>query len=238
MNRQESPENVDVRCYGIDRTPYDCRVLNPEMPGEYCFPPLAALITAGARLMLAMLERCITDLGGTYAMEDTDSMAFVATKRGGLIECPGGPYQKRGKPAVKALRWVQVDTIAEHFRTLSPRERGAVPGSVLKIEEDNFDPQSGRQRQLWCLAISSKRYALFVCDRHGEPSLLRKGANNSEDRWSEHGLGHLLNPVDPESEDHSWIAQGWLAIIRRSLDLPPKPLGFEKRVAVGPYHGH
>ena len=45
--------------------------------------------------MLALLERCVTDLGGTYAMEDTDSMAIVATQRGGLIECPGGPIAKR-----------------------------------------------------------------------------------------------------------------------------------------------
>jgi hypothetical protein len=36
-------------------------VLNPERSGEYCFPPLASLITAAARLMLALLERCVTD---------------------------------------------------------------------------------------------------------------------------------------------------------------------------------
>ena len=52
-------------------------------------------------------------------------------------------------------------------------------------------------------------------------------------RYSEHGLGHLLNPTDPESDDRSWIAQAWLAIVRRSLGLATKPLGFEKRIAVG-----
>ena len=45
--------------------------------------------------MLALLERCVTDLGGTYAMEDTDSMAIVATQRGGLIECEGGTISQR-----------------------------------------------------------------------------------------------------------------------------------------------
>src|SRR5580692_4594622 len=55
----------------------------------------------------------------------------------------------------------------------------------------------------------------------------------AEDRYSEHGLGHLLNPADPECEDRNWIAQAWLAIVRRSLGLPTKPLSFEKRVAVG-----
>ena len=83
------------------------------------------------------------------------------------------------------------------------------------------------------MAISAKRYTLFLRDREGEPALLREGVNNKEDRYSEHGLGHLLNPADPQSEDRNWIAQAWLSIVRRSLGLPSKPLRFAKRVAVG-----
>ena len=233
MLRQESPQKVSVTCYGVDRKPFECRVLNPEKAGEYCFPPLASLITAAARLMLALLERCVANLGGTYAMEDTDSMAIVATSRGGLINCKGGPYTKRGEPAIKALSWAQVDAIAQRFELLNPYDRSAIPGSILKIEDDNYDPKTGRQRQLWCLAISAKRYTLFLRDRDGEPALLREGVNNKEDRYSEHGLGHLLNPTDPESDDRSWIAQAWLAIVRRSLGLSTKSLGFEKRAAIG-----
>jgi hypothetical protein len=233
MLREESEQKVGVTCYGLDATPFSCRVTNPEEPGEYCFPPLATLITAGARLMLAMLERCVTDLGGTYAMEDTDSMAIVATEYGGHIECPGGPYRKDGKPAIRALSWKQVEEIAELFRRLSPYSTDAIRGSILKIEDDNLDATTEQQRQLWCLAISAKRYALFVRDSSGEPTLLRRGVNNNEDRYSEHGLGHLLNPTNPESDDRSWIAQVWLNIVRRSLGISTKPLGFEKRVAVG-----
>jgi hypothetical protein len=233
MRREESAEKVAVTCYGIDATPFECRVLNPEEPGEYCFPPMASsVITAAVRLMPALIERCVTDHGGTYAMEDTDSMAIVATKSGGLIECPGGPYRKNGKPAIKALSWAHVNAIAERFLALSPYDRSAIPGSILKIEDDNFDPKTGRQRQLWRMAISAKRYALFVRDRNGEPELLREEINNKKDRYSEHGLGHLLNPTDPESDDRSWIAQAWLNIVRRSLCLPTKPLDFENRVAV------
>ena len=78
MNRQESDEKVRMVCHGIDAAPYECTVTHPENPGEYCFPPLASLITGAARLMLALLESSVTELGGTYAMEDTDSMAIVA----------------------------------------------------------------------------------------------------------------------------------------------------------------
>lgn len=47
MDRQETDEKVSLKCYGIDPEPYDCRVSHPEAPGEFCFPPLAALITSG-----------------------------------------------------------------------------------------------------------------------------------------------------------------------------------------------
>ncbi|WP_433973937.1 hypothetical protein [Tunturiibacter lichenicola] len=233
MNRQESDERVNVLCHGIDPEPFTCKVKHPEIPGKYCFPPLAALITSAARLMLSLLEHCVSEKGGTYAMEDTDSMAIVATERGGLIPCPGGSYLKDGQPAIKALSWKEVEEIAKRFEALNPYDRNAIPGSVLKIEGDNFDPKTRKQRQLYCYAISAKRYALFLKDKHGDPELLRKGVNNDEDRWSEHGLGHLLNPTDPESEDLKWVGQVWLNMVRNALGLPAVAFGFEDLPAVG-----
>jgi hypothetical protein len=236
MDRKESEKKVTLRCYGIDPEPYECTVKHPESPGEFCFPPLAAIITSGGHLLLALLERLVTDRGGTYAMEDTDSMAIVASERGGLVPCSGGPYRTQdGREAIRALSWAQVRKIVKLFESLNPYDRAAVPHSILKIEDDNFDPNTKEQRQLWCIAISAKRYTLFLRDRDGEPTLLRKGVNNGEgeDGWSQHGLGHLLNPADPESDDRSWIAAAWLGIVRRSLSLEAKPVPFAKCVAVG-----
>lgn len=233
MNRQESDEKTNVVCHGIDPQPFTCCVTHPEVPGKYCFPPLASLITGAARLMLALLENCVSELGGTYAMEDTDSMAIVAIKRGRLIPCSGGLQLLRNEPAIKALSWKQVEDITTRFAALNPYNRSAVPGSILKIESDNCASKTRNQRQLYCFAISAKRYALFLKDRHGEPELLREGVNNATDRWSEHGLGHLLNPTDPESEDRKWIGQAWLNMVRESLELPTQSLGFEDRPAVG-----
>jgi hypothetical protein len=45
MRREETLKDVPVTCYGIDPDPFTCKVRNPELPGEYCFPPLASLIT-------------------------------------------------------------------------------------------------------------------------------------------------------------------------------------------------
>jgi hypothetical protein len=95
-----------------------------------------------------------------------------------------------------------------------------VPGSVLKLEDDNLDLEIKKQRQLYCWAISAKRYALFIQDQNGIPVLLRDGVNNSQDRWSEHGLGHLLNPTDLENDDRDWIRQTWLRMIRKNVGLP------------------
>jgi hypothetical protein len=230
MHRQEADRKQNVTCHGIDLEPFRCSVAHPDVPGEYCFPPLASLITGAARLMLSLLEYSVSKLDGTYAMEDTDSMAIVATERGGEISCAGG---KRG--VVKALSWTQVEDISKQFDALNPYDRDAVRTYILKIEDDNYDDPETRehQRQLYCLAISAKRYALFVRDERGSPVLLRKDVNNKEDRWSEHGLGHLLNPTDPESEDREWIAQAWLGMIRKTLGLPTKNPSFEHQPAIG-----
>ncbi len=119
------------------------------------------------------------------------------------------------------------------FACLESEARLALLAHGLDPALGVFDPKTGKQRQLWCLAISAKRYVLFLRDRNGEPELLRKGVNNGEDGWSQHGLGHLLNPSDPTSEDRSWIAQAWLSIVRQSLALATKPLPFADRVALG-----
>jgi hypothetical protein len=232
MDRHDEDGKVEVTCHGIDPDPYKCKVSHPEFPGEFCFPPLASLITSGARLMLALLEHYVSELHGTYVMEDTDSMAIVATENGGFVPCPGGPFEMAdGHVAVRALSRKEVDGIAERFTKLNPYSDKS--RSILKIERDNYDPETGKQRQIYCLAIASKRYALFLSDEHGNPVLLQKGINNHEDRWSEHGLGHLRNPMNPESEDRDWIRQAWMNIIRGTLGLPAEPLGFEHLPAIG-----
>ena len=152
---------------------------------------------------------------------------------GRLVPCPGGPLKQNGSKAIKAITWKLVENIAKRFESLNPYDRDAVPGSILKIEEDNFDPITAKQRQIWCFAISAKRYALFLKDKSGKPSLLRKGQNSKDNHWSEHGLGHLLNPADLESEDRDWIAHVWQNIICDRLNIPAKNFNFAEVAAIG-----
>ena len=213
-------ESVPVTVYGASGH-FECDASAPENPGKYCFPPIASLITSAARLMLAMLERCVTDLGGAYALCDTDSMAIVATENGGLIPCPGGPLSAGGQSAVRALRYQEVRAIVDRFAALSPYDKTAVPGSILKIEDENFRPD-GTQRQLYAYAISAKRYALF--EREGDVITVLK--------YSEHGLGHLLNPTDPDSESRDRIRELWEHLIREELGLPSQEPSWLDRPAI------
>lgn len=205
----------------------------PEKPGPFAFPSLSSLITAGARLLLAMLERSVTDCGGSYVLEDTDSIFIISTQSGGPVPCPNGPLPRDSVPygykgpeqhangATHALSWAEVDVIAERFRTLSPYDRTIVPGSILKVEDINFRPD-GSQRQLWAYAISSKRYATFeLVD--GEPSLtfavdtIENDSGEIEEKTktqlSESALGAL------KVDSGNWIDEFWLYIIRGALGL-------------------
>jgi len=193
------------------RTERTCIV---ERPGPWYFPPVSALITAGGRLLLAMLEKMVTDAGGSYLMCDTDSMAIVASEHGGLVSCNGGLHRTNdGRDAVKALSWEEVRRIVGKFGKLNPYNPKIVPGSILNIvEEMNFD-QKGRQRQLYGYGISAKRYALYVQDR--ETIRLIK--------VSEHGLGLYYRPKegrDSDCEVPLWIKEGWQWILNQALGIP------------------
>jgi hypothetical protein len=247
MTRHELPNRRrdEVTVYGSRDKPHTARINTPEDPGEFAFPPMAGAITGGARLMLALLERCITDQGGSYAFCDTDSMAVVATRTGGLIPCPGGPDQLDGADVVRALSYRQVDAIRDRFRGLNPY-RGALAGeSILELEDENYaKPETRRhRRQLHCYAISSKRYVLYNHES-GRQLALRGHTAVDDDtdspdqdepalrKPSEHGLGQLLNPIDPDDESRDWIAESWQFILRGHAGRPDAEPDWLDRSAV------
>jgi hypothetical protein len=170
-----------------------------EHPGAFAFSPLAALITSAARLMLAMVEVQLKARGASYAFADTDSMAVV-----GIAEV--------------------VDAIRAEFSVLTPYVFG---GDLLKLEDENKpDPRAKSDPQLYCYAISAKRYVLFNSADDGNV-IIRKP--------SEHGLGHLLSPA-PDTEDHGWMGDFWAAIARWAQGHVPEPaaaLPFSRLPALG-----
>src|SRR3989449_7330488 len=200
----------DVTVFG-GGAPFPSRTTAPEDPGEFCFPPFAALTTSAARLMLALLERTVRDRGGTVAFGDTDSAAIVAMPRGGLVPCPGGPEAKRdGTACVRALSWEDVVKIRGLFARLNPYNPDTVEGSILRCEDVNFTTEEA-QRTIYAYAISAKRYALFTRDTRDRTTIVAR---------KEHGLGHLRNPADVDRDDIDWITDVWTALVREALGHP------------------
>jgi hypothetical protein len=188
-----------VTVYGPTGSASQVAVNAPEEPGEFCFPPLAAVITGAARLLLTMIERAVTDLGGTWVFCDTDSFAIVATEHGGLIASPRGDHQlPDGTPAVLALSHEQVDQIRARINQLNPYTPGTVR-DLLKIDTSGD-----------ATAISAKRY---VITRDGV--IVKR---------SLHGLGRYLDPVSPDRERRDpagnpiWTDEAWTWILASLTD--------------------
>jgi hypothetical protein len=190
---------------GQDRFPCSAEIVEPK--GRWYFPPIAALITAAGRLLLAMLERAINDAGGTYLFADTDSMGILAKEKGGLVPCVGGSHFLPNRiEAVKALSWAYLREIVARFEKLNPYNRKLVP-YILKIEK--------MQPGLCGYAISTKRYALYSREIDGV----------KVEKASEHALGYLYPPKFGFSDDvgaADWIVELWERVLREAESLPPQ----------------
>lgn len=227
FDRRELPSEVPILVYGPDDTPIPRRTAHPEDPGPYTFPPVAAAITAGARLMLILLERLVTDAGGTYTFCDTDSMAIVAMPRGGRVACV-----TEAGDAVPALSHDAFRAVLDRFRSLNPFDRTLVPG-VWKVEHESLD------RELFCFAVSAKRYALLrlagpdpelvqVVDTQSDQADAPENELSLTD-WSEHGLGQYVDPIGRHAGRANrtadgrptWVVEAWDFILRRAIGQDP-----------------
>ena len=168
VNVKERIERGKVTIHSSADRPYVVETAKDETLGRFFHPLLATLITGAARLMLAIAERLVADLGLEWAFCDTDSIAIA-----------------KPKSMDEADFHARVDKIVTWFAALNPYEFG---GSILKVEDVNFGLKNPKARKpLFCWAVSAKRYALFNLDTTGRP-ILRKA--------SAHGLGHLRAPYD------------------------------------------
>lgn len=138
----------EVQVFGLHH--FVAAISREEQMGKFAFPPIAALVTSGARLILTMLEVALRARGGTYAFCDTDSAAMVAQLE-----------------VVQAIR--------TRFRALTPYAFG---GDLLKLEPENQpSTEATRDRNLYFFGISAKRYALFNVADNGE-IIVRKGSEH------------------------------------------------------------
>jgi hypothetical protein len=207
-----------------------------EKQGKWFAPYLATLITSAGRLLLAMLDVEVTRAGGAYLYCDTDSLAIVASEKGGPLRVPGAKGNR-------ILTWSDVDRITAKFQALNPYDPDAVP-DLLNLTDDNYvckcshelksehdEPgvcmirgcdckaRSKVRRQLWGIGVSAKRYSLFekIVGRNGKLTGI-KIVNPKA-----HGIGFLYPPKDnPKNwrrDAPLWIYEMWKYIVLGFLGL-------------------
>jgi len=218
VNRDEAPKPEPITVWGPDGEGRDTDSTAIEQPGKYFNPVIAALITGAARLMLALAERRVMDEGLDWVFCDTDSLAI--TKPDDMSE---NEFLRRA------------DRVVAWFEPLNPYRK---PGSILQVEQENYDPETGELRALYAFAISAKRYALFNLGDDGQP-VLRKA--------SAHGLGHLRAPygaddappdVPPPSVPLSkigvdrWQCDLWFKIVEAGLSDAPHKVALDYHPAL------
>jgi len=211
------PVSADVELVGLDGTVQTIGVDAVEEPGRWSMPLVAAGVTATGRLLLQLARTLVEKTGGTVCSWDTDSLCVAATPDGGLIPCPGGPYRDgRGQEAILALSFAQLANVQDELEQLSPYNSGLRPDPaaplLLALEPENFDPDSGGRLELHLHATAAKNYDLYTLSSGSQPTItLRK--------WSEHGLGHLRTPGQPDADDRDWIEQGRLHLLSQRLGI-------------------
>ena len=138
---------------------FEARLAWSEDDARWTFPPAAAAVTAAARLVVALAEYLLTDMGGTVAAIHTDSLMVPASPEGGLWPCPGGPLTcpdgdgPGGEAAIKLLSWAEIDRALAPFDALRPDGLRA-----WKVEHGTRDDPS---RLLQVELFGSNRYVVF-----------------------------------------------------------------------------
>jgi hypothetical protein len=208
LNPEIQKKNIAVNVFSGERHFHDQSDVI-EKPGPWFFPPLASLITAGGRLLLAMTEALVKEKRGTYLFCDTDSLAIVASKRGGRLSISGSS-------GLRILSRTEVENIVDRFAALNPYNPEIVRGSILNLIKANFvdsDPKKAR-RQLYGYSVAAKRYALYEKIDLNNIKIVDPKA---------HGIGFLYPPKDSpddwEEDVPLWIYEMWDYIVRGAFKL-------------------
>ena len=216
LNLTEHRRKVGLTVYRPDGTAYHTEARRTEEPGTWFHPLLATLVAAGGRLLLATAIALFWEAGGSYVFCDTDSVFTAATRTG------------EGNDGVPTLSWDEAVSIGGSFESLNPYDPDIIPGSILELEPENRDPDSGELREVRCISLAAKRYALYTPRSDGRPQII---GHSGKRKRSEHGLGHLVAPRDMKSEvfhDRWWEH---LLCVELGID-DPEPEWFDD-VALG-----
>jgi len=157
-------EKEEVKVYGQNE-PFAAEVPKIEKMGRHFSPILGTMITASARLVLAITEALLQKHNSIYAFCDTDSMAI--------------PEE-------------YLEEVQSYFQKLSPYQ---FDDALFKLEKENFHPVTKEKLELWFYGIAVKRYVLYYFENgipvvrkhslHGLGHILNPFRGNPDKKWQE-----------------------------------------------------
>jgi hypothetical protein len=206
--------------------PYETRSTAYEQPGRWFFPPFYSLVTGAARLLLYLAMREVKDAGGTVAYWDTDSVAIVATRQGGLIPFPPrAPRDARARRCLTALSHAEVEAIRPRLERHSPYQQtvqrsiathqnsASNSGDVIDLEQRQVEPP---QPTLFRLepetfagrhTASGETYLYPVASKRKTSYTIENDDRRLAVVPSEFALGHHRDPTGRANKE--WIAKAW-----------------------------
>ena len=155
-------DRKDIHCYHLGHQEWSAR-RRYEKPGKYAHPFVASLVTAGARLLLAMLQREVQTRNACLLWCNTDGMAIA-------LEPVGSEASEYG---VRGIREEDLQAIIAEFNRLNPYDepvqhflREETRGTAFAIapnlycirkEDGSFGsiPRSGLGEIVWPNGISA-----------------------------------------------------------------------------------
>jgi transcriptional regulator with XRE-family HTH domain len=207
-NREPLPGEGRVDCFGLSHiTPKQDDEW--ERPGDFYNPLIAVMITGGARLILAMMQKSVEYFGGTFAFCDTDSMSIADLSGNTKHEQIGREVIEKFKGLVPYDKTI----VGEDFSLLEA-EGINWRRKNWEIDEDDNNLDTNIYHPLYCFMISAKRYAMYnlIIDEQGNTQIIIR-------KKSDHGFGHLMSPIESNKRT-DFIEEIWKYHISREHNLP------------------
>ena len=111
------------------------------------------------------------------------------------------------------------------FEALNPYDKKTIPGSILRIEDINFD-SAGVQRQLYGYGISAKRYSLY--SRSGSHVRLVKVSEHGFNRhWDARQMSILDRALGFSCQKPDWFS---VPVMRRIAISTPNVMAALRRL--------
>jgi hypothetical protein len=165
-----------------------------ERPGPWSFLPIASSVTAGARLLLAVVNRLVADRGGIVAYRDTDSSVILSSPEGGSIDLADGS-------SARQLSWAEVGDLLALFAPLG------VFGEDIPVWKTE---RGSSEQPLHSIVYRAKRHVQCTLGTAG-PEI--------ED-WTEANLGGTYaDPPAMAGRSEDGKGRAWsFAAVRREVD--------------------